>query len=261
MQPPLVVSEERGVLRLTLNRPQSKNALNQELVLQLGEALERARNNQGLRVLVIAGAGGSFCSGADLFQDFQPDQTDPQVLEGRLDSFQRLIRCIAEAPQVVIAAVDGPAVGFGADLALACDIRLFSSRAYLQEKFVAIGLMPDGGASYFLPRLVGLGRAMELLLTGRAVKAEEAYAWGLATEVTATENLEQSIEQWAERFRNAAPLAVKNIKRAVREGLNSDLSQALAREKEGQLRLLQSADLVEGVAAFRDKRAPEFHGK
>ncbi|MDX2051609.1 MAG: enoyl-CoA hydratase-related protein [Polyangiaceae bacterium] len=257
---PLLVSETHGVVRLTLNRPKTKNALNPELVSMLGDALERAASTPTNRVIVLSGAGGSFCSGADLMEDFQPHRTELPLLEARLDAFQRLIRCITSAPQVVIAEVDGPAVGFGADLALACDLRIVSEKAYFQEKFIAIGLMPDGGASYFLPRLVGVGRALELLLTGRAVQAAEALALGLASEVVPADSLEACVDGWAERFQGAAPLAVQRIKQAVRSSLHGDLAEGLAREKEGQLRLLKSADLLEGVTAFREKRTPSFRG-
>lgn len=159
------------------------------------------------------------------------------------------------------AEVDGPAVGFGADLALACDLRIASSRAYFQEKFVAIGLMPDGGGTFHLPRLVGAARAMELLLLGTRIEATEALALGIVSRVVAPDALRGEVGGVATELARSAPLAVAAIKRAVRENLSATLDEALARERAGQLELLRSADVREGVAAFFARRAPTFQGK
>jgi enoyl-CoA hydratase/carnithine racemase len=254
--------EERhgAVTLLRLNRPSSKNALSRELVANLGSTIGRVAADKTVRAIVLAGSGGSFCSGVDL-KEAVGEIASGADLGARVEAFHTVIRAIVGASQPVIAAVDGPAVGFGADLALACDLRLLSERAYFQEKFVGIGLMPDGGGTFFLPRLIGLGRALELLLTGDAVDAKLARELGLAREVVAPETLETSALTLATRLAEGPPLALAAIKSAVRSSLNGDLDSALGREKAGQLRLLASADVREGVSAFLQKRPPLYRGE
>jgi enoyl-CoA hydratase/carnithine racemase len=254
--------EERhgAVALLRLNRPSSKNALSRELLASLGAALARVAADKTVRAIVLTGSGGSFCSGVDL-KEAVGEIASGADLGARVDAFHTVIRGIVGASQPVIAAVDGPAVGFGADLALACDIRLLSERAYFQEKFVGIGLMPDGGGTFFLPRLVGLGRALELLLTGDAVDAKLARELGLAREVVLPETLDGNALALAARLAEGPPLALAAIKAAARASLSGDLDQALGREKAGQLRLLASADVREGVSAFLQKRPARYRGE
>jgi 2-(1,2-epoxy-1,2-dihydrophenyl)acetyl-CoA isomerase len=255
----LLVNATDAVATLTLNRPQTKNALTRELVQALGDELTRLAEDRSVRAIVLTGTGGAFCSGADLKAAMvDPDSmaTTGEALEG----YHRVVRAIAATPQPVIAAVDGPAVGFGCDLALACDLRIVSSRAYLQEKFVRIGLMPDGGGSLWLPRMIGLGRALEIMMTGRKIEAHEATALGLANRVVEAELLEGEARKLATQLAKGPPLALAAIKRAARAGLDGGLEDALARERDSQLKLLQSADFMEGVQAWMQKRAPAFKG-
>ncbi|HEV8244521.1 MAG TPA: enoyl-CoA hydratase-related protein [Polyangiaceae bacterium] len=257
----LLLEERDGaVLILRLNRPQTKNALSRELTNALGAALAAGAKDVTVRAIVLTGSGGSFCSGVDLKEAAQDIATGSELAQ-RIENFHAIVREIVDAPQPVIAAVDGPAVGFGADLCLACDLRLLSERAYLQEKFVAIGLMPDGGGTFFLPRLLGLGKALEVLLLGEALSASAALALGLASKVVPSEELEPSVLELARRLAAGPPLALSAIKHATRRALSGDLPSALAAEKRGQLRLLASADVREGVAAFLEKRAPSFRGQ
>ena len=209
--------EERhgAVALLRLNRPSSKNALSRELVATLGAALGRLAADKAVRAIVLAGSGGSFCSGVDL-KEAVGEITGGGDLGARVDAFHTVIRGIVGASQPVIAAVDGPAVGFGADLALACDLRVISERAYFQEKFVGIGLMPDGGGTFFLPRLIGLGRALELLLTGDAVDAKLARELGLAREIVPPETLESNALVLATRLAEGPPHALAAVKAAAR---------------------------------------------
>src|SRR5262249_53681655 len=151
--------------------------------------------------------------------------------------------------------------GFGCDLALACDLRVLSTGAYLQEKFVKIGLMPDGGGTYWLPRLVGTGRALEMILLGEPVHAEEARALGLANRVVPPEALGEEALGLARRLAAGPPLAIAEIKRAVRAGLGGTIEGSLEMEKRGQIRCLTSADCMEGVTAWMAKREPVFQGK
>lgn len=248
------------IATLTLNRPESKNALSRELVTELGGALDALGRDDEVRCILLTGAGGSFCSGADL----KAAMAQPTALESAgeaLTAYHHIIRSIVTAPKPVIAVVDGPAVGFGCDLALACDIRILSTRAYLQEKFVRIGLMPDGGGTLWLSRMIGVGRALELLLTGDPIPAERAYELGLANHVVVVDELDARASRLAERLAKGPPLAQAAIKRAVRSALASTIEETLELEREGQLRCLQSQDFMEGVAAWMQRREPEFRGR
>lgn len=258
-EPVLLVSGESPIRVLQLNRPASKNSLDVELVGALGDALDAARADPDVRAIVLGGSGGAFCSGVDL-RSAQADLDAPERLSARLAGFHRLIRTIAFAPQPVIAAVDGPAVGFGADLAFACDLRVVSSRAYFEEKFVALGLMPDGGGTYHLQRLVGLSRALELQLLGSRIDAPSAERLGLAMRVVEPERLLDEALAVARRLAEGPPLALAAIKRAVRVSEDS-LDAALDRERRGQLGLLASEDVREGLGAFFERRAPRFQGR
>lgn len=256
-----VLLEERlgAVALLRLNRPEALNALDSELVRALGDGLERVTADAGVRAVVLTGEGGAFSSGADLKEALRNLDAGAALGE-RLESFQRSVKLIARAPQPVIAAVDGAAVGFGADLALSCDLRLLSERAYFQEKFVGIGLMPDGGGTFHLPRLLGLGRALELLLLGEKVEAGRAVELGLALRVVPSGRLVAEALALAQSLAEGPPLALASIKRATRASLEGSLDEALAREASGQAELLRSADLREGVLAWKERRKPRFTG-
>jgi enoyl-CoA hydratase/carnithine racemase len=258
--PPLTADRDGAVAIIRLNRPDTLNALDAELVSALAAELERTAGDSSVRAVVLTGSGGSFCSGADL-KEALADLESGTALGTRLAPFQAAIRTIAGAPQPVIAAVDGAAVGFGADLALACDLRVLSERAYLQEKFVGIGLMPDGGGTFHLPRLIGTGRALELLLFGDKVEAPRALELGLANRVVSASALLDEAMDLARRLSEGPPLALAAIKQATRQSLSGTLESALGLEAVGQSRLLASDDLREGMLAFREKREPRFQGK
>ena len=254
----LLVEREGAVATLIMNRPKTRNALDPELLAALAAGLKEAAADESVRAVVLTGAGDAFCSGADL-KGALGDLEAGADLGPRIEAFHALIRAIVEAPKPFIAAVRGPAVGFGADLALACDLRVLAEDAYIQEKFVAIGLMPDGGGSFWLPRLVGLGRALEFLMLGTRIDAPQALSLGLANRVVADERAEA--QRIAQELAAGPPLALAAIKAAVRESATSSVYQALAREKQGQTELLHSQDFREGVTAWSTKRAPQFQGK
>lgn len=257
----LLTERDGAVAVITLNRPETKNALSPELTKALGAALAAAAEDTSARAVVLTGAGGAFCSGADLKAAMTEVGQGAGGIEQALETYHRMIRAIVAAPKPVIAAVDGPAVGFGCDLALACDLRVVSSNAYFQEKFVKIGLMPDGGGTFWLPRLVGLARAMELMLLGEPVRAERALEIGLVNRVVPAGQLREEAMRLATTLAKGPPLAFAEMKRAVRLGLGGTIDTALAAEKEGQLRCLTSADCMEGVMAWMQKREPTFQGK
>jgi 2-(1,2-epoxy-1,2-dihydrophenyl)acetyl-CoA isomerase len=252
-------SEREGpVATLIMNRPETKNALDPELLRALAAGLAEVSADPSVRAVVLTGAGDAFCSGADL-KGALGDLDAGADLGPRIAQFHAVIRAIVHARKPFIAALRGPAVGFGADLALACDLRVFAPNAYLQEKFVTIGLMPDGGGSFWLPRLVGIGRALEYLLLGTRIDAPLALSLGLANRVAEDERAEAL--SLATRLAAAPPLALAAIKNAVRESANGGIEAALEREKEGQTALLGSVDFREGVAAWAAKRSPLFVGK
>jgi 2-(1,2-epoxy-1,2-dihydrophenyl)acetyl-CoA isomerase len=257
----LLVERAGAVAVITMNRPRARNALTSALIKALSSALQGAAEDAAVRTVVLTGAGGAFCSGADLKAVLTESAGGFAGLDQALDAYHGMIRTIVGAPKPVIAMVDGPAVGFGCDLALACDLRVVSTEAYFQEKFVKIGLMPDGGGTFWLPRLVGLARAMELILTGEPVRAERALSMGLVNRVVPAASLREETMALAGSLAKGPPLAFAEIKRAVREGLGGTIDTALDAERKGQLRCLQSADCMEGVMAWMDKREPVFQGK
>jgi enoyl-CoA hydratase/carnithine racemase len=256
---PLVVTKASRVATLAMNRPAAKNSLDPSLIAALTAALADVSADPEIRAIVLTGSGGSFCAGADLKQAMS--QGIGGDMSTRVDEFHALIRGIVGAPQPVVAAIDGAAVGFGADLALACDLRIMSSRGYLQEKFVQIGLMPDGGGTFWLPRLVGIGRAMELMMLGTKIDSEHALALGLTNRVVAPDELAASAQALATQLADGPPLALAAIKRAVRAGLADTIDGALAREKASQLELLRSQDVMAGVLGWMSGKKPEFAGR
>src|SRR5262245_32458518 len=242
----LLTERDGAVAVLTLNRPKSKNALDASLIQALGGAIHAVAEDASVRAVVLTGAGGAFCSGADLKSSMIGGPEFVDHLDKALDNYHAVIHAIVGAPKPVIAAVEGPAVGFGCDLALACDLRLAAEGAYFQEKFVKIGLMPDGGGTFWLPRLVGLARAMELMFTGEPVSAERAVAIGLANHLYPAVSLRAEAMRFAHTLAKGPPLAYAEMKRAVRAGLGGTIDTALSFEKAGQLRCLKSNDCFEG---------------
>lgn len=258
-EPVLLVDRDGPVVTVTLNRPSTKNALNTELVTALGATLPDVVRDRTVRAVVLTGAGGAFCSGADLKSGMTGSET--ASLDKRIDEMHSIIRIMVGARQPFVAAVDGAAVGFGCDLALACDLRVLSTRAYLQEIFVKIGLMPDGGGTFWVSRLVGIGRALEYLMLGTRIDATLAREVGLANRVVDVTELEGAAAALAGQLAKGPPLALERIKRAVREGASGGIDEALAREKSNQLELLASQDMLEGVMAWAQKREPTFKGE
>jgi enoyl-CoA hydratase/carnithine racemase len=256
--PAPLLTEQQGAVRiLELNRPARRNALSRELVLELGQELVAAAKDPAVRVILVKGRGGAFCSGADLsgIAEIDPDQ-----IGARIDEFHRIILAISAAEKPVIAALGGAAVGFGADVALACDIRILSESAYLQESFVEIGLMPDGGGTHWAPHFFG-GRAFEVLALGQRLSAKDCQELHLSGAPIPDSALDEEALRCAQTLAQKPPLALQGIKAALSAGRRDALQAALAREREGQSQLLRSQDFQEGVRAFLEKRSPQFHGR
>lgn len=258
----LLVADHGAVREIAMNRPQTKNGLTDELFRGLREAFEAAAEAPSVRAVLLTGRGGSFCSGLDLKAAMgmvQQGGFDGDGLETRVRSLlHRLVRSMVDNPKPIIAVVDGAAAGFGCDLALCCDMRIGTARARFGEIFIKRGLMPDGGGTYTLPRLIGAGRAFDMLLTGDMVEAEEALRIGLVSRLVKDE---AEAMQLVQRIAAGPPLVMREIKRAVWAGLSTPLDAALEREVKGQVQLLRSQDFLEGVSAFLGKRPPAFTGQ
>lgn len=245
---------------VTIHRPESRNSITKRVVDELAAALTATHDDASIRCVVLTGAGGHFCAGADLRRTFAEDPDMMDHLESYLDSFHSLVRAIVRCPKPTIASLDGAAVGFGADMALACDLRVASRTAYIQEKFVNIGLMPDGGGTFWLPRLLGTARAMRAILLSEKLDASTLESLDLlAVPVVESADLRSATITLAQRLEKGPPLAYAAAKAAVYASWG-DLEAALAREREGQIRLLKSNDCIEGVMAWAQKRDPDFKG-
>jgi enoyl-CoA hydratase/carnithine racemase len=261
MSQEVTITDRDAVRWIELDRPESRNALTVDVNRALIAAIEGAGPGSGVRTLVLGGAGGSFCSGLDLKDAMLRGPLSPIDLERNLrEVFHGLIRAVRAVPVPVIAAVDGAAAGFGCDLALACDLRLLSERARFGEIFVKRGLVPDGGGSWSLPRIVGLGRALELLFTGDLVDADTALRMGLGNKLFAAGEFKEAVWTYAARIAAGPPMVLRLVKQAVYASLDGDLDAALDREARAQLQCLQSADFAEGIGAFLQKRDPAFKG-
>ncbi|HSY22268.1 MAG TPA: enoyl-CoA hydratase-related protein [Polyangiaceae bacterium] len=258
--PDLLVERTGQATWITLHRPAARNALTLGVLARARDALRGAGTDSSVRCVVIAGAGGHFCAGADLRQSFQDDPQLMDHLESYMDAFHGLIEAVVRCPKPVVASLEGAAVGFGADLAFACDLRVAATTAYVQEKFVGLGLMPDGGGTFWLPRLVGTARAMQMILLAERVDAAELLRLGVVTKVVQADALREATFEVVRSLEAGPPLAFAAIKRSLYASWGS-FEDALRREREEQLRLLVSRDVQEGVAAWAEKRAPSFIGR
>jgi 2-(1,2-epoxy-1,2-dihydrophenyl)acetyl-CoA isomerase len=260
---PDVLERDEGAVRiLTLHRPETRNALTVETMTELGQRLERTAADGGVRAVVLTGSGGAFSSGGDahLLQAIAA-MSEAELREVVYGAFQRPIRALRAMPQPVVAAVDGPAVGAGCELALAADFRLASPRARFGEVWIRIGCLPALGGMYLLPRLVGLARATEMIMTGELVGADEACRIGLVSRVVPERELLDEAVALARRLAAGPPralaLAKAGLEQAAAGGLVAALESALA----AQLACFATADFREGVRAFADKRPPRFTGR
>jgi len=250
-----------GIARITLNRPDKLNSFNNAMHVELREALTRTRE-AGARVLLITGAGRGFCSGQDLADRVVADGAPPPDLGLSIEAnYKPLALTLRSLPMPVICAVNGVAAGAGANLALACDIVLAARSASFIQAFCKIGLMPDCGGSYTLPRLVGSARALGLTLLGDKLPAEQAAEWGMIWKCVDDEQLMPEAEAMARHFASAPTKGLAAIKRALNASADHTLEAQLNVERDTQRELGHSDDYREGVRAFMEKRKPEFKGK
>ncbi|MCS0674218.1 enoyl-CoA hydratase-related protein [Cytobacillus firmus] len=246
-----------GVAWISLNRPDKLNAFTEQLNKEVQQSIKQASRDKEVRCLVITGEGRAFCSGQDL-QGVNEDMDHGEVLRR---FYNPMVLELHKCKKPVIAAVNGVAAGAGMSLALACDFRLLSDKASFLEAFIHVGLVPDAGNLYFLPKLIGHAKAMELAVLGEKVNAQEAKELGLATKVIPMEKWQDEITAFAERLASMPTAAIAIIKKNLKASWESTLEECLESDAQGQRLAGLTLDHKEGVAAFMQKRKPVFQGK
>jgi 2-(1,2-epoxy-1,2-dihydrophenyl)acetyl-CoA isomerase len=243
-----------GIATITLNRPQAYNAFDRRMHAELMRVLKQAERDPAARCLVITGAGKAFCSGQDL-KDLAPDEDFGALVRER---YNPLILKLQSIPKPIVAAVNGVAAGAGMSLALACDFRVAVDSARFVAAFANVGLVPDSGLSYLLPRLIGYGRALELCMLGGTLDAATAHSYGMLTALANADEFPGTVRQLAERLANGPATALGLMKRAYELGQRASLDQTLEYEAQAQQVAGAGPEYAEGVAAFREKRPPRF---
>lgn len=250
-----------GIGTITLNRPEKLNALILEIRQELLQVLDTIRQDQGIRVVILTGAGRGFCAGGDVeYLSRLRERDDLEGLKRLLETGREVVVALRDLPKPVIAAVNGAAAGAGFNLSLACDIRIASEKATFGASFARIGLHPDWGGTYFLPRLVGMAKACELIFSGAMLGAAEAERMGLVNRVVPHEQLMTETRALAAKILSNSPIPVGLAKGSIYKSLDGTLKDAFAREMEAQITCFQSEDAREGFRAFLEKRQPQFKG-
>lgn len=250
-----------GIATLTFNRPEVFNSLNEQMHAELKQALGQVKKDKSIRVLIITGEGKAFCAGQDL-NDRSVNDGDAKLDLG--ESIERkynpLIKTIYNLEMPVICKVNGVAAGAGVGIALACDFVIANEKASFIQAFCKIGLVPDSGNSFFLPKLVGMARAKELCMLGDKLSAQTAQEYGLISRVYSLEEIDDEVQKLAKHFSTAPTYGLSLIKKALNESIENSLDEQLELEKNLQRAAGHSNDYKEGVAAFLGKRAPNFQG-
>lgn len=255
----IILTKSERVAWITLNRPDKLNALVGNVREELFAALTDAGRDREVRAVSITGAGKGFCAGGDI--NYMAELRDKGDIEGfrtLLESGKRVVTAVRALEKPVVAMINGVAAGAGLNLALACDIRIAADTAKFSQAFARIGLHPDWGGTFFLPRLVGTARACELVFTGDLISAEEALAIGLVNRVVAADRLAETTRALLDKLVKRAPRALALAKRAIYQGVERDLAAMLDYELAAQLECFQSENAAEGIRAFLERREPEF---
>jgi 2-(1,2-epoxy-1,2-dihydrophenyl)acetyl-CoA isomerase len=249
-----------GVAWLRLNRPDKLNAMTSRLSEECLDAVESVKGDGSVRCLVLTGEGRGFSAGQDLTEFEERGFEELDIAEHLRSGYNRLIRALVALPKPVVAGVNGVAAGAGLSLALACDIRFASSAAKFVQAFIRIGLVPDSGSHWLLPRVVGHAKALELSMTGEQIGAEEALRIGLVNVVVPQDEYRAELDAYARRIAELPTVAAGETKRLMSEALGLSLEETLEREAAAQADQAKGDDFREGIAAFLEKRAPRFTG-
>ncbi len=259
--PHVLVSQRDGICTVTLNRPDKLNAFAGRMRQEVAEAVERVAADDEARVVVLTGAGRAFCAGADIgYMQELLEREDWDSAAALVEAGRAVVSTIRRVPKPVIASVNGPAAGGGANLALACDLRIASERASIGQTFNRIGLHPDWGGTFFLPRLVGPSKALELVFLADMIDAAEAHRVGLFNRVVPHEQLAEETLALARTLAAKPPIALALAKRAIYESPQRSLNEMLELELAHQLQCFRSEDAKEGLQAFLEKRSARFRG-
>lgn len=253
----LLINGNVAVIRL--NRPEKFNAFNREMSLQLHKALDKAASDENVRCIYLTGGGKAFCAGQDLSEAVDP--AGPSLLQIVTEHYNPIITRLRNIEKPIVCGVNGIAAGAGANIALACDIVVATASASFVQAFSKIGLIPDSGGTFILPRLIGLQRAAALMMTGDKVTAAEAVQMGMIYKCFEDATFEDEAMKLVNNLANMPTFGIGLTKRLLNEGLNNNLDEQLAREAVIQVEAAQSHDFKEGVAAFLEKRKPVFKGK
>ena len=258
----ILLDVEDRIATITLNRPYRKNAINTNMVNDWVEILDECRNNSNIAAVILTGAGEAFCAGGDKANLGSNNKIDPLETKNHFwDHFQRVAKKTALIEKPIVAAVNGMATGAGMDMSLHCDIRFASKNAIFRASYAAFGLVPGNGGTYFLPRIVGTSKALELFWSTDVIDAEEALRIGLINKIFSEEELMDKTREWLNNVLDQAPIPVRVIKRLIYQNINMDLNTSLDLISSHMAFARTSEDHAEAIAASEEKRKPKFKGK
>ena len=256
----VILQKSNHIARITLNRPDANNSINLQMGQEMDDICRQINQDNDIYVVIITGAGDVFCGGNELGKSFQSGRKQSRSDEEIVKKYN-VASSVASIEKPVIAAVNGDALGQGLELALACDIRIAAQKAHFGFPDIAMGLIPSDGGTQRLPRIIGRGKALELILTAEIINSTEALETGLVTKVVPAESLYTEVDALAKAIASKAPISLRYIKEAINKGLDLTMEQGLRLEADLYFLLHTTGDRTEGIKAFQQKRPPEFKGQ
>jgi enoyl-CoA hydratase len=260
LQPLVIFQKSNHIARITLNRPDTNNYINLQMSQEIDDICHQINQDNDIYVVIITGTGDAFCGGNELEKSLQLSKKQPRSNVETAKQYN-VASCVASVEKPVIAAINGDALGQGLELALACDIRIASQKAHFGFPNVAMGLIPSDGGTQRLPRIIGRGKALEMIFTAEIISAAEALESGLVGKVVASESLIAEVDALAKTIASKAPISLRYIKEAINKGLDLTLEQGLRLEADLYFLLHTTSDRTEGIQAFQQKKTPEFKGQ